>query len=205
MEAKLSQQIDRCIAIDLHKHYLVIAGVNREQEVVLAPRRMDFTQWGRWYRASLTETDAVVVESTTNAWHLYDQIAPLAVVANPIKIAMIGQSRVKTDKKDVLWLAKLLAANMMPIVWVPPDDVRELRALVSHRRRLVQEKTRLRNRLHSVLHRHNLEPPKLGSLFGIANRDWWNQQALPISEKLSVVHPVPSVLDGVTWGGLDSS
>jgi len=87
MEAKLPQKIDRCIAIDLHKHYLVIAGVNREQEVVLAPRRMDFTQWKRWQVANLKETDAVVVESTTNAWHLYDQVEPLvglAVVANPM-------------------------------------------------------------------------------------------------------------------------
>jgi len=191
MEARLSQQIDRCLAIDLHKHYLVVAGVDREQEVVLAPRRMDFKQWKRWYPANLTEHDAVVVESTTNAWHLYDQVEPLvgqAVVANPIRIAMIGQSRVKTDRKDVLWLAKLLAANMMPIVWVPPDDVRELRALMAHRRRLTQERTRLKNRLHSVLHRHNLEPPLQGSLFGERNRGWWNRQVLPISEKLGVAH-----------------
>ena len=42
MEAKLPQEIERCLAIDLHKHYLVVGGVNRAQEVVLPPRRMTF-------------------------------------------------------------------------------------------------------------------------------------------------------------------
>ena len=140
-----------------------------------------------------------MIEATTNAWYLYDQIAclvGLAVVANPIRIALIGKSRVKTDKKDVLRLAKLLAANMLPIVWVPPPEVRELRALGAHRRRLVRDRTRLRNRLHSVLHRHNLKQPEKGSLFGEENRAWWNRQALPISEKLSVAHDL-SLLDNL--------
>lgn len=199
MEAHLSQEIERCLAIDLHKHYLVVGGVNRAQEVVLSPRRMGFEEWARWYPGNLHATDAVVIEATTNAWYLHDQIASLvglAVVANPIKIALIGKSRVKTDKKDVQRLAKLLAANLMPIVWVPPPAVRELRALGAHRRRLVKDRTRLRNRLQSVLHSHNLKRPAQGSLFGPENRNWWERQALPISEKLSVAHDL-SLLDNL--------
>lgn len=56
--------------------------------------------------------------------------------------------------------------------------MRELRALLAHRRRLVEWRTRARNRLHSVLHRHNLAPPA-GEPTARHQRAWW--QALLLS------------------------
>ena len=32
---------ERYLAVDLHKHYVVVGGVNAQQQVVLPPRRMD--------------------------------------------------------------------------------------------------------------------------------------------------------------------
>jgi len=57
-------------------------------------------------------------------------------------VKQIACARVKTDNKDTLipsaslraGLARLLAANLVPTVWVPPQPVRELRQFVSHRR-----------------------------------------------------------------------
>ncbi len=49
---------------------------------------------------------------------------------------------------------------MIPEVWVPPVHVRELRQLVSQRRRLVEMHTKVVNRMHSVSHRHHLGHPK---------------------------------------------
>jgi transposase len=75
----------------------------------------------------------------------------------------------------------------LPTVWVPPQPVRELRALTSHRAQLISEKSALKNRLHNLLHRHNLPQPS-GSAFKAANEGWW--QALPLSavERLQVRH-----------------
>jgi transposase len=80
-------------------------------------------------------------------------------------------------------LAKLLAVNMIPAVWVPPAPVRELRALISHRQRLIGQQTRLKNQLRSLLHRQHLVPPG-GQLFAAANRPWWLGLNLSPSEKL---------------------
>jgi len=41
------------------------------------------------------------------------------------KVKQIVCVRVKTEKKDTLILARLLAANLVPTVWVPPQHVRE--------------------------------------------------------------------------------
>ncbi len=127
-----------------------------------------------------------MLESASNAWHLHDQIRPLVAsvtVAHPLMVKLITAARVKTDSRDVLSLARLLVAGLIPAVWVPPPEVRELRALVAHRRRLVTQRTQARNRLHSILHRHNLVPPS-GNLFAAAHRSWWDGLGLPPSERL---------------------
>jgi transposase len=123
-----------------------------------------------------------------NAWAIYDLLVTLvgrAVVAHPAKVKLIADARVKTDKVDVLTLAQLLRADMLPEVWVPPPHVRDLRALLSHRRRLVSLQTTAKNRLQSVLHRLNLRPPD-GELFAQKQREWWQALELSATERLRV-------------------
>jgi transposase len=180
---------ERYLALDIHKHYVVVGGVNAPQQVVLPPRRLDLGEWALWMPAHLHLTDAVVLEATTNAWTFYDQVAPhagRAVVAHPGLVKVIASARVKTDNRDVLHLARLLAANLIPEVWVPPLAVRELRALLAHRRRLVKMRTMTRNRLNSVIHRYNLTPPR-GELFTtLKYRAWWSELNVSPTEKLRI-------------------
>jgi transposase len=122
---------------------------------------------GALSKRHLKATDALVLEATSNAWTTYDLLAPLGgrcVVANPLQVHWIAQARVKTDNQDTMRLARLLAANLITEVWVPPVPVRGLRALIAHRSALVRSQTRAKNRLHSVLHRQQLTPPP-GDLF----------------------------------------
>lgn len=193
----LSIPIERYWAVDLHKHYVVVGGVNAQQHVVLPPRRMDLSAWPAWARQNLRRTDALVLEATTNAWDVYDQVKALvgrAVVANAGKVKLIAAARVKTDKIDVLALAKLLAAGWMPEVWVPPVAVRELRGLVAHRRQLVQQRTRLKNHLHSLLHRHQLTVVD-GNPFADKNRAWWEGLKVSPVERLHLRHDLKGLME----------
>jgi transposase len=186
---------ERYIAIDLHKHYLMVGGINAQQQVVLTPRKIAVDRWLDWAQANLRPTDAVVIEATTNAWHIYDQLVPLVgrvVVAHPPKLKQIAAARVKTDKHDVLVLAQLLRADLIPEVWVPPPPVRDLRALISHRQRLLRARTMGRNRLHSLLHRYNLTAPA-GELFAAKHREWWTTLELTVTERLRVDHDLATL------------
>ncbi len=84
-------------------------------------------------------------------------------------------------------LAKLLAAHLLPAVWVPPLPVRDLRGLVAHRQQLSRDQTAAKNRLHSVLHRHNLSLPP-GEPFSESNQRWWQALTLSPVERLRVRH-----------------
>jgi len=119
----------------------------------------------------------------------------VVTVANPIQVALIAKARVKTDPRDALTLARLLAARMLPSVWVPPTAVRELRALVAHRHRLVKQRTQVRNRLRAVLIRHNVVAPPT-EIFGPGQRAWWESLDLPASEKLRIRHDF-TILDSL--------
>jgi transposase len=166
----------------------MVAAVNADQQVVLKPRRVDLVRFEPWATKQLRPTDQVVLESTTNAWTLHDWLQPIVarvVVAHPYHIKLIASAAVKTDKRDTLALARLLSAHMIPEVWVPPQHVRDLRALIAHRQRLVSQRTAAKNRLQSVLHRHQLVPPR-GALFAKKNSNWWRSLSLPASERLRI-------------------
>ena len=176
---------ERYIALDIHKEYVLAGGQNAGQEWVMPPRRISMERFQEWAIANLRGGDAVVIETTTNVWDIYDIIAPLVsrvVVAHAGGVRQIAEARVKTDKEDVKRLIRLLIANIVPEVWVPPMEVRELRGMISYRNRLVKTSTMIRNRLQSLLHRHNLVVPK----GGLTEKAWWEAQKISALEKLQI-------------------
>ena len=180
--------IRRHVALDIHKHYCVVAGVDRDGRVMLQPVRVEHGDLEGWRKKHLLASDHVVIESTTNAWHVYDLLEPLVervVVANPIKVKQIANARVKTDIRDTLILARLLAANLVPDVWVPPVHVRQLRQLLSQRRQLVETHTQILNRMHSVAHRHHLSHAR-GKRFNERTTGWQKDKRLSSVEQFQL-------------------
>lgn len=57
----------------------------------------------------------------------------------------------KTDVADSAWIAQLVEHGLVRPSFVPPPPIRELRDLTRHRRTLVQERTRVIQRLEKVL------------------------------------------------------
>jgi transposase len=127
---------------------------------------------------------------TTNAYLFYDTLVPYThsvIVVHPPNVPEVTNARVKTDKKAANTLAKLLATGMLKgkEVWIPPYEVRDLRALVAHREKMVHLSTAAKNRLHSLEHRKHLELPD--NPFSPDQRTWWEKLELSTTEKLLVL------------------
>ncbi len=110
----------------------------------------------------MTHEDAVVIEMTTNTYAVHDALKPFVVsvtVVHPPYVALIVRAQVKTDRKAALTLAQLHAAGLLPGIWIPPVEVRELRALVAQRNKMVRLSSMAKCRLRSLLHRRRILPP----------------------------------------------
>jgi len=187
MAGELLEQT-RFIGLDVHKHYIIAVGVDRDKNLVLGPQRVEIVRLEEWARKRLSAQDAVVLEVTTNAYEVYDALRPLVgsvTMVHPPHVALVTQVQVKTDEKAALALAKLHAVGLLEGIWVPPDDVRDLRSLVADRRKLVGMRTQIKNRLHSVLHRCRVVLPP-GGPFSEKNRQWWSSLQLGDLERARI-------------------
>lgn len=78
----------------------------------------------------------------------------------------------KTDVKDCQWIAQLLAAGLLSPSFVPDRPQRDLRDLTRQRVQLIQDKTRVANRLQKVLEDANIKLSSVASdVLGASGRD----------------------------------
>jgi transposase len=171
----------RYIGLDIHKAYFVAIGVDRDKEPVFGPQRVPNGQLAAWIGRELTVRDAVVLEMTTNTWTMVDALSPhvhSVTVTHPPHVHLITRAQVMTDKKAALILAQLHAAGLLPAVWIPPAEVRSLRALVAQRWKMVRLATQAKCRLQSLLHRYHFDPPLKRDPYTPPMRPWW--EALPV-------------------------
>jgi transposase len=131
--------------------------------------------------------DRLAMEATTNTWEVAGVLRRFVqeiVIGNPLKVRAIAEAKIKTDKVDSRVLAELLRCNYLPVVWQPDEETQRLRRLTHRRAALVSDRTRLKNRLHSILH-HTLVPLPEYDLFSKKGIAWLRQVPLAQEEALA--------------------
>jgi len=66
----------------------------------------------------------------------------------------------KTDKDDALRLAQLQALGQLPVVALPPNDVRQRRSLIAYRQALVGRRVASQNRIRALFAAQGLAVPR---------------------------------------------
>ena len=181
---------NRFIGLDIHKEYLVAIGVNRDQKQIFGPYHVLIPHLESWVQKNLTPQDAVALEMTTNTYAVYDMIKPhvySVTVVHPPHVALIVRAQVKTDKKTALTLTQLHAAGLLPAVWIPPVEIRDLRAVLAQRFKMARMHTQVKNRLHAFLRRNNIFPLVEGmDMFAPEMRSWWESRPATAMEKFRI-------------------
>lgn len=108
--------------------------------------------------------DRVVLEVGPAAGWVHDvalQSCRDVEVANPTTEGWRWRNvKAKTDRLDALKLARLSAAGQLPQVHMPSPKVRQRRGLIGYRHTLVARRTRIKNRIRSLLHSQGLGMPR---------------------------------------------
>jgi transposase len=104
------------------------------------------------------------VESSCGAAALADELATRhdwsINLAHPGYVARMKQTPDKTDWSDARVIADLVRVGYLPKVWLAPEDVRQLRALVRYRQQLVDQRRTIKLRVTALLREARVAEPK---------------------------------------------
>jgi transposase len=164
--------MEQFIGCDAHKMFSVFVAVNEKGNAGEAVRVAHDRQIYREFLAQLPPQSTIAVEASGHYNWLVDEMERLGhhpKLANPLEAKRRMGLTNKTDRLDARGLAILLRNGTLPEVWIPPSELRDQRELVRMRIFLVHLKTRVKNRIHGTLARHNVVVPG-ADLFGAGAR-----------------------------------
>lgn len=141
----------RFIGFDAHKSYGYVVelrdGQKQEYRVAIPSGLADFKE-------RLDPSAQLVLEASTNSFKLADVLRPhvgKVVVADPAQTRGAASSAANTDRSSAEALARLLASDFVRPVWIPPQEIRNLRNLVELRVKLARMRVGATNRLKALL------------------------------------------------------
>jgi transposase len=178
--------MDEYIAFDSHKHY---TWVEREQieSGKLRQFRVEHTP-GAIVEALVgcAPGTPVAIEATANWYWITDEIEragcqPLLTHPRKAKL-MMGQIN-KTDRLDTHGMNRLQRNGTLPVVWIPPGPLRDLRELTRTRVVLVAQRTRWKNRITATLAKWGVPPSEYSDPYGKRARAEWEQRIASLPEQ----------------------
>ena len=186
MRVKIEKRIesknnDDCyIAVDIGKKKCAVCITDKDGSILEETKYNNTLQEAERFASDLDKKYGsskchAVCESTANMWlKTYEAFEKYRIdvkLANPMKTKAIAEARIKTDKLDARTLAHLLRSNLIAESYIAPDKVREDRSLLRLRINLVSDRTRVMNRVHSLLDKYDLKC-KYDHIFGVNGIRW---------------------------------
>jgi transposase len=161
------------IAFDSHKRY-TLASVERTDGRRIREQRIPHERGAvRRFLAQCDRGSPVAVETIGSWYWIVDEIEgagcrPRLVHARKAKL-MMGMVN-KTDKLDARGLNRLQRTGTLPMVWIAPGPLRDLRDLPRTRMLLVRQRTQLKNRIHATLAKYAVPVTEVSDAFGQRGR-----------------------------------
>ncbi len=156
---EFEQVIERGCGIDVHKE--VILATIRGTDIKEQTRSYDgFTESIEQLRDWLKQNRIthVAMESTGVYWK-----PDYNILEADFRIILVNARHIKnvpgrkTDKKDSAWIARLLLSGLLQGSFVPPRPTRELRDLTRYKRKVIEQISSEKNRVHRLLEDANIK------------------------------------------------
>lgn len=153
-----------CCGMDVHQATITAnlrrTGVKGQKDLnevrVFGTMTRDILALGDWLKEA--GCTIIAMESTGVFWKPIFNILGAdfkVILANARHVKAIPGK--KTDNKDARRIGELLQHDLLKGSFIPPQPIRELRDLTRQRRRLIQNKSRVVNRIHKVLQDANIK------------------------------------------------
>ena len=179
----------RFIGLDVHRDWCDVAiyddgKVRSAGRITTAPDQLAL------FAQSLGPEDRVALETTGNALSIARIIEPHVagvLIADTRNVRAMTHAKVKNDRVDARMIAKLLAAGMLPGVWICDEATRVLRRQIARRTQLVRGRTRARNQIHAIAIGNLGGRGPARDILAKKGREWLTSLELPADERATVL------------------
>lgn len=174
----MDAMIKRCAGLDVHQETIVACVLKGELDKkpeseirTFGTYTKDLEELHEWLIQE--EVKQVAMESTgvfwKCVWNIIEDERYELKLANAKEIKnMPGR---KTDVKDSQWIAELLRCGLIKSSFVPDVEIRELRDLTRYRRKIIQQASSEKNRIHKILQDANIKiTTDISDIFGDTGR-----------------------------------
>ncbi len=183
------REIEKSIGIDIGKRKCV-ACVMEHDGVILEESSYDNTAKDALEFATSAKarygTCRAVCESTGNHWiktiDAFEHVGIPIALANPFKIKAIASASIKNDTIDARTLAHLLRSNLIPACHIGSAESRGIKQILRYQIRLVQDRTRAINFVHTLTDKYDVNPKDGG-------KNVWTKRVLAYLEEADVESP----------------
>lgn len=169
-QVSFTQVVERGCGMDVHRDTVVVSvlgtGIQKETRTydTYTNSLCSLRDW-----LNFLGVTHIAMESTGIYWKPIFNI-----LEDDFEILLVNAAHVKnipghkTDKKDSLWLAKLLLSGLLKASFIPPKEIRDLRDLSRYRKKLTQQATAERNRFEKILQDANFKMSNvISDVFGL--------------------------------------
>lgn len=179
--------------MDLHKLYIHGCEWTPTAPDRHTARHFRFPNTEAGWASLVNEVDRtclVALEVTGSAFEAYDRLSPhveRVLLANARELKRLGARR-HSDRVDAARLAKALAMDLIPTVWVPPLPMREVRRLLHYRDRLARARRQCISQANRVFQRHGILLPTHGDIHHAAATH--DLSAIPSGDQVILASPL---------------
>jgi transposase len=162
------------VGVDLHRFRSVVVRIDEWGQRVGGERVSNAEPGALLAAVARAGRGAPVAIEACNGWYwpvdeLIDAGHPVTLVHPAGMGSTWEQRKVKNDFRDAEELARRLQRGDLPVAWICPPPVRQLRELVRYRHKLVGQRTACKAQVHAVLAKQGLFP-SVTDVFGRRGR-----------------------------------
>lgn len=174
----MDAMVRKCAGLDVHQETIVACVLKGELDKkpqseirTFGTYTKDLENLHQWLIEE--EVEQVAMESTgvfwKCVWNIIEDEKYEIKLANAKDIK--NKPGRKTDVKDSQWIAELLRCGLIEGSFVPDVEIRELRELTRYRRKIIQQASAEKNRIHKILQDANIKlTTDLSDIFGNTGR-----------------------------------
>ena len=144
------------VGVDLHQRFCYMTALDASGKMLQAgPVTNEKPALRKYFRQFRGQAVQAAVEAC-GFWPGFREVVEpevkRLVLVHPQRVKAIASAKLKNDRVDSETLAHLLRCDLLPESWKADRETQARRQAVRLRTALVRQRTRLKNRVHAVLH-----------------------------------------------------